>query len=67
MSAGRTSRASAFGLSFFHPAISALLEATPLMSGAKLETYEPGSLNWPALFAPSPPNTFARLPCSSSC
>ena len=37
------------------------------MSGAKFETYEPASLNCVGLFAPSPPNTFARLPCSSSC
>ena len=37
------------------------------MSGAKLDTYEPASLNWAGEFAPSPPNTFARLPCSSSC
>src|SRR4029079_5019027 len=57
----------ALGLSFFHPSISALLDAMPLMSGAKLETYEPASFNWSGLFGPSPPNTFARLPCSSSC
>ena len=38
-----------------------------LMSGAKSETYEPGTLNWSAEAAPSPPNTFAFLPCSSSC
>ena len=37
------------------------------MSGAKLDTYEPASLNCAGEFAPSPPNTFARLPCSSSC
>ncbi len=39
----------------------------PLMSGAKFETYEPASLNAAGAFDPSPPNTFARLPCSSSC
>src|SRR4029079_13645209 len=57
----------ALGLSFFHPSISALLDAIPLMSGAKFDTYEPVTLNWSGLFDPSPPNTFARLPCSSSC
>src|SRR6187200_183806 len=57
----------ALGLSFFQPSISALLDAMPLMSGAKLDTYEPDSLNWSGLFDPSPPNTSARLPCSSSC
>ena len=39
----------------------------PLMSGAKFDTYEPGTLNCVASFEPSPPNTFAFLPCSSSC
>ena len=39
----------------------------PLMSGAKLDTYEPASLNCAGEFAPSPPNTFAFLPCSISC
>ena len=37
------------------------------MSGAKLDTYEPASLNASGLFEPSPPNTFAFFPCSSSC
>ena len=37
------------------------------MSGAKFETYEPFSLNCSGLFDPSPPKTFAFLPCSSSC
>ena len=38
----------------------------PLMSGAKFETYAPGALKTPTPLAPSPPNTFARLPCSRS-
>ena len=56
-----------FGFAFFQPSISAFDEAMPLMSGAKFETYDPSSLNCVGLFDPSPPNTFARLPCSSSC
>ena len=55
------------GLSFFQPAMIALSAAMPLMSGAKFDTYEPGTLNCEASFEPSPPNTFAFLPCSSSC
>ena len=39
----------------------------PEMSGAKFETYAPAVLNDAGPFAPSPPNTFALLPCSSSC
>ena len=37
------------------------------MSGAKFETYEPGTLNCDGSFEPSPPKTFAFLPCSISC
>ena len=55
------------GLSFFQPAMIALSAAMPVMSGAKFETYEPGALNADGSFEPSPPNTFAFLPCSISC
>src|SRR5438105_15308004 len=34
---------------------------------AELDTYEPGTLNLSESFVPSPPNTFAFLPCSISC
>ena len=39
----------------------------PVMSGAKLDTYEPGTLKAVESFEPSPPNTLAFLPCSMSC
>ena len=55
------------GLAFFQPAMSAASAVMPVMSGAKFDTYEPGTLNAVASFEPSPPNTFAFLPCSSSC
>ena len=54
-------------MSAFQPLTIARDVAMPLMSGAKLDTNEPGSLNCAGEFAPSPPNTFARLPCSISC
>ena len=44
---GPNEPSSAFGLSFFHPAIRVLFDGMRLMSGAKFETYEPGSLNRP--------------------
>ena len=55
------------GLSFFQPAMIFASAGMPVMSGAKFETYEPGCLNCDASFEPSPPNTFAFLPCSISC
>ena len=38
-----------------------------LIGPAKFDTYEPGTLNSAGSFEPSPPNTFAFLPCSTSC
>ena len=54
-------------MSFFHAAMIAASALMPVMSGAKLETYAPGVLNCDGSFEPSPPNTFAFLPCSTSC
>ena len=55
------------GLSFFQAAMSALSAAIVSICGAKLETYPPAALNALGSFAPSPPKTFAFLPCSASC
>ena len=54
------------GLAFFQPAMIASSAGMPVMSGAKFDTYEPGALNCDGAFEPSPPNTFAFLPCSTA-
>ena len=54
-------------MSFSQPAMIDLLYGKRLIGAAKFETYEPGTLNCDGSFEPSPPNTFAFLPCSSSC
>ena len=54
-------------MAFFQPAMIAASAGMPVISGAKFERYEPGALNTVKPFEPSPPNTFAFLPCSSNC
>ena len=54
------------GLAFFQAAMIDLSAAIVSICGAKFETYEPAALNTPGPFEPSPPKTFAFLPCSAS-
>src|SRR5207244_4274643 len=49
------------------PAMIALSAGIESIGPAKFDTSEPGTLNWLESFVPSPPNTFAFLPCSISC